>query len=147
MAGLISSVDGIASGTGCCPAGASGIDHAPNTGSSGASARLAAFVRTKKAGDRTISLLVPDIVCASCIATVERAASAIPEVTKARVNFSTKRLTVSWDGPAALADRIAMKLQQQATAATRSLPRRHPMRMQTLCAISFRHWASLPSRP
>ena len=119
MAGLISSVDGIASGTGCCPAGASGIDHAPNTGSSGASARLAAFVRTKKAGDRTISLLVPDIVCASCIATVERAASAIPEVTKARVNFSTKRLTVSWDGPAALADRIADEI---ATAGYRCHP-------------------------
>ena len=42
---------------------------------------------------RTIRLSVPDIHCAGCIASVERAAMTAPGVRSARVNLSQKRLT------------------------------------------------------
>lgn len=42
-------------------------------------------------------LLVPDIHCAGCIGSIERALNAHPAVSSARVNFSTKRVRVEWD--------------------------------------------------
>ena len=54
-----------------------------------------------------IDLMVPDIHCAGCISTIERAVGSLHGVERARVNFSTKRVAVDWKGGVEEAGRIA----------------------------------------
>ena len=50
-----------------------------------------------KNGLRQLELAVPDIHCAACISTIETALVKLEMVSHARVNFSTKRVRVSFD--------------------------------------------------
>ncbi|WP_194743241.1 heavy metal translocating P-type ATPase [Thermaurantiacus tibetensis] len=59
---------------------------------------LEAFAVPLEGGRRRLDLHVPDLRCAGCIGKVERAVAALPGVTRGRVNFSTRRLTVEWQG-------------------------------------------------
>ncbi|PZO82039.1 MAG: cadmium-translocating P-type ATPase [Mesorhizobium amorphae] len=54
-----------------------------------------AFVRVNADGTRAVDFLVPDMHCAACIAAVERAASAVPGVSRARANLTNRRLGVT----------------------------------------------------
>ena len=45
-----------------------------------------------------VELSIPAAHCAACIRTVERALAALPNVTGARVNLSTRRVSVRWRG-------------------------------------------------
>lgn len=57
--------------------------------------------RTIAGGLRQTDLSVPDVHCGACIRTVEQALGALDGVTWARVNLSTKRVTIKWHADAA----------------------------------------------
>ena len=62
---------------------------------------LSAFVERGGDGTASLNLLVNDVHCAQCIATIERAMCAEPGVLDARVNLSSRRLHLRWrDGSA-----------------------------------------------
>jgi len=68
--------------------------------------RPAEALPPRSAGDGDVlDLIVPDVHCAGCIAAVEGAALQLPDVTAARLNLSTRRLTVRFAG-AGDADRV-----------------------------------------
>jgi Cu2+-exporting ATPase len=58
-----------------------------------------------------LDLAVEGVSCAGCMAKIERGLSAIPEVTRARVNFTDRRLAIEWKkgaiNPALFIDRLA----------------------------------------
>jgi Cu2+-exporting ATPase len=70
----------------CC-----GTTEAPRRATGGAAESRA---------QRTLDLLVPDVHCAGCIARVETAVLAVPGVTSARLNLTTRRLRVGLVGAA-----------------------------------------------
>jgi Cu2+-exporting ATPase len=63
------------------------------------------------AGTAGMDLALEGVSCAGCIAKIERGLFALPDVTRARVNLTERRLAVEWtDGaidPAKIVDRIA----------------------------------------
>jgi Cu2+-exporting ATPase len=62
-----------------------------------------------EAGLLTLHLMV-DVHCGACVQRIERALLADPVVERARVNLTTRRLVVSWRGPAQVASRLAGKV-------------------------------------
>ncbi|HNQ92900.1 MAG TPA: heavy metal translocating P-type ATPase [Alphaproteobacteria bacterium] len=60
---------------------------------------FAAYAEVTETGHLSETFLVEGVHCAACIQKVESALQAQPFVSYARLNFSTKRLRVEWDGP------------------------------------------------
>jgi Cu2+-exporting ATPase len=56
-----------------------------------------AYVRRGADGRATLNLLVEGIHCGGCVARIERAVAALPGVSQARVNLTTRRLAIAWD--------------------------------------------------
>ncbi len=56
------------------------------------------FVTRTKEGSCRIELAVEGVRCASCMQTIEKGVGALPGVSKARLNFSDRRLAVEWRG-------------------------------------------------
>ena len=63
-------------------------------------------------GEFQLELGIEGIHCASCIRLIENALAENPDVTAARVNMSTERLTVAWRGTQARGDALAHQVQQ-----------------------------------
>jgi Cu2+-exporting ATPase len=70
------------------------------TGPSKPSDELKLASRTVGPGRRQNELSVPTIHCGACVQRIERVLAGLPEVERARVNLSTKRVTVTWRGEA-----------------------------------------------
>jgi Cu2+-exporting ATPase len=79
-----------------CPAGL-----APPVEEEAPAKNLGAFVRRDAGGADTLELMVEGASCAGCIKKIEGALLALPGVTDARLNLSTRRLRVAWS-PATL---------------------------------------------
>jgi len=83
--------------TTCCAPGTEGaveldrLSHALPS-----SEELLLSSRVVEPGLRQTDLSVPGIHCGSCITTIEKALKALPEVVRARVNLSTRRVSVIW---------------------------------------------------
>ncbi len=67
----------------------------------------AGFTEKFDGGEHKLLLLVEGVHCGGCIARIERALQREPGVTGARLNFSTRRLTLSWQGESARANALA----------------------------------------
>ncbi len=63
------------------------------------------FITDTPDGGHSIHLLVDGMHCPSCVAIIENALNKQPEVTAARLNLSTRRLTLAWKGASDLAER------------------------------------------
>ena len=61
---------------------------------------VVAYVRTDGAGRSTLNLLVEGVHCGGCVSRIERGLAPLPDVEVARVNLSSKRLSLAWRGPA-----------------------------------------------
>lgn len=70
-------------------------------------ASFVGFVQQAAEGGYTISFHVKGMHCASCIQLIENALNAEDGVTAARVNMSTERLTVAWQGERERVDALA----------------------------------------
>uniref|UniRef100_Q07VR1 Copper-translocating P-type ATPase n=1 Tax=Rhodopseudomonas palustris (strain BisA53) TaxID=316055 RepID=Q07VR1_RHOP5 len=69
------------------------------------------YVKDVDADIAHLDLAVEGVSCAGCMAKIERGLSAIPEVTRARVNLTDRRLAIEWKkgtiNPALFIDRLA----------------------------------------
>jgi Cu2+-exporting ATPase len=69
------------------------------------------YVKQLDSGIAHLDLAVEGVSCAGCMAKIERGLSAMPDVTRARVNLTDRRLAVEWKQgalqPAQLIDRLA----------------------------------------
>lgn len=68
------------------------------------------FIEQTQDGENRLSLMVEGIHCAGCIARIEKKILEVPDVRSARLNFSTRRLVVTWQGDMTLADQFAQDL-------------------------------------
>ncbi|MHA1189195.1 MAG: heavy metal translocating P-type ATPase [Alphaproteobacteria bacterium] len=59
--------------------------------------QFAAYIREAENGRMKLELLVPGIHCGGCISRIERALDRLDGVEQARVNFSTRRLSATFD--------------------------------------------------
>ncbi|NNM75142.1 heavy metal translocating P-type ATPase [Enterovirga aerilata] len=68
---------------------------------------LSGFVRVQPDGSARAELAVEGVRCAACMAAIERGLGALPGIASARLNFSERRLAVSWM-PGRTADLVAV---------------------------------------
>lgn len=72
---------------------------------------LALEPHVKKIGDLShLDLAITGARCGGCLAKIERGLHELPGIRQARMNLSTSRLHVAWDGSPSLANTIAEKL-------------------------------------
>jgi len=71
----------------------------------------ATHVRRDADGLLTLHALVEGVRCGGCVAKIERTLKAHPAVESARVNLSTRRLTLRWHGAAGAADALLAKVE------------------------------------
>ncbi len=70
-----------------------------------------AYVAASSSDTHSLNLLVEGLHCGGCVSKIEKALSADPSVTNARVNLSTRRLSVTWTGPAAHGSALASRVE------------------------------------
>jgi len=76
----------------CCAPGAEGLVESPLPSAE----ELTLSSRLLGPGLRQTDLSVPQVHCGTCITTIEKALKALPSVERARVNLSTKRVSIVW---------------------------------------------------
>ncbi|MEN0074444.1 MAG: heavy metal translocating P-type ATPase metal-binding domain-containing protein, partial [Paracraurococcus sp.] len=67
-------------------------------------------VRAGQGGERNLELMISGLTCGACVWLVEQALAIEPDVTRARLALSTRRLTLAWTGPAARGDDVVALL-------------------------------------
>ena len=83
--------------TTCCAPGTEGAVELERLGRALPSTEeLLLASRQMQPGLRQTDLSVPGVHCGACITTIEKALQALPEVERARVNLSTRRVSVVW---------------------------------------------------
>lgn len=85
------------------------------------SVALAPFV--ERSGENcSLDLVIGGARCGGCLAKIENGLQALPDVTEARMNLSTSRLHLAWDGVADRADGLANTLTEMGFTAGPYIP-------------------------
>lgn len=71
---------------------------------------FAPLAREERDGSRSLELMVSGLTCGACVWLIEQALAAEPEVQRARVSLTARRLTVTWKGGAARANDLVALL-------------------------------------
>lgn len=95
------------------------VTHAASHGRSGAPDGGAAgrpdvtsFVKLEPAGDiAVLQLMVEGVHCGGCVRRIERALEAEPDVRTGRLNLTTRRLTIAWEGPPSRGNELVAKIE------------------------------------
>ncbi|MEM9599805.1 MAG: heavy metal translocating P-type ATPase [Pseudomonadota bacterium] len=88
------------------------------------SVTLAPFVHVRN-GSASVDLVIDGARCGGCLAKIENGLGSLPEVTQARMNLTTSRLHLVWDGPVEAADRFARILEEMGFRAGPYIPDDH----------------------
>ncbi|MGI9433574.1 MAG: cation transporter, partial [Geminicoccaceae bacterium] len=64
------------------------------------------YIQSTAGGSNTLHMMVDNVHCGGCMRKIERAVGQLSGVDDARLNLTTRRLTVRWTGPKSLGDRI-----------------------------------------
>ncbi len=81
-------------------------------------ARTQPFVHRQPSGENRLELSVPEVHCAACMRAIETSLANLDGVTAARVNLSTRKVSVAWRGAAQSPDTIVAALDRAGFAAT-----------------------------
>ncbi|MEM6711153.1 MAG: heavy metal translocating P-type ATPase [Pseudomonadota bacterium] len=73
---------------------------------------LSTVVETDKAGTHTLQLLASTVHCGGCVRKIEDRLAQEPDIETARVNLSTRRLTIRWKGSSARANAFAQQVEE-----------------------------------
>ena len=76
-------------------------DGRPLKPEAGPAADFAAYAKTDARGRSTLHLMVDGVTCGACVWLIESLLASDPSIVTARLNLGTRRLVLSWDGPAA----------------------------------------------
>lgn len=80
----------------CAPGTESALDLAQSTQALPSSEEMMLASRDLGDGRRQVELSIPEVHCGACITAVEQALQVFPAVEHARVNLSTRRVTIIW---------------------------------------------------
>ena len=101
----------------CCTAGVSAVAESEAKAGAAAAAQaapgpvdVAPYVRDGGDGVKRLALMVEGIHCGGCVRTIEGVLSREPDVREARVNMTTRRLQLAWDGAAARGGELVQRL-------------------------------------
>jgi len=73
---------------------------------------VTSFVKCEPAsGLKTLQLMVENVHCGGCVKKIERALAAEPDVQTGRLNLTTRRLTVEWNGPSSRGNTLVKKIE------------------------------------
>jgi len=73
---------------------------------------VTSFVKSEPAsGLKTLQLMVENVHCGGCVKKIERALAAEPDVQTGRLNLTTRRLTVEWNGPSSRGNALVEKIE------------------------------------
>ncbi len=92
---------------------AAGIGREPaETAAAETAGDVTSFVkRDPQSGLKTLQLMVENVHCGACVRKIERALQAEPDVETGRLNFTTRRLTIEWTGPAGRGNALVRKIE------------------------------------
>ena len=68
---------------------------------------LSAFVKSRQDGTQELDLIVQGAHCGGCLSKIETGLSALPGLSSARMNLTTKRLRTAWQSPLTASDIVS----------------------------------------
>ncbi|SMF40419.1 Cu2+-exporting ATPase [Tistlia consotensis] len=83
----------------------------PRGGAEPPSVDATAYVQLADDGGRRLHLLVEGVHCGGCVRRIERGLAELPGVEEARLNLTTRRLTVGWHGERRFAGEVVRKVE------------------------------------
>ncbi len=95
------------------------VAHAAHSGRPGAaddgaagSTDVTGFIRIDPASaTASLQLMVEGVHCGGCVRRIERALGAEPDVRTGRLNLTTRRLTLAWEGPPSRGNELVAKIE------------------------------------